>query len=210
MPRYARYSLALAILLVGAFAFLQYSHHWYRELHDPEKINFWVAFGTLALAVTTVLSVLETQQVLSREDVRHQESYAPIVTVVLHWTFHSVDGFYVRNGGLGPAMNVQLSYEAMLDVYERATDERGNITGEKMTGIAPYNNVVSLDDVISAPGSRTIDLTEEGGVSILADRIHFRSATVTYFDVFGNKYSTIYKELTSGKFGWVRPKIKAR
>jgi len=69
MSRYGRFTFFGTLLLVASVIAFQMMNQWYQGLHDPEKINFWVAFGTLALAVTTVVSVLETQLILSREDV---------------------------------------------------------------------------------------------------------------------------------------------
>lgn len=194
------YMLALILALLLAWCYL---HGWYFGLaHDADRINFWVAFGTIALATATVFSVLETQAILSQEDIRHQESYARIVTLELHENYPYIDGFYVRNGGLGPAVRLKLEYKAIKDVYAPPL-----MGVETRNGSEPVSAQINLDDVIKAPGSRTIRI----GAPIHKDRISFTTAKISYLDVFGNEYSTVYEDFASGKFKWAPiHKIRSR
>ena len=131
------------------------------------------------------------------------------MTIEVRQDYYNVQGFYVRNGGLGPAMNLTLSYEAEVDRYEATKNSEGFVVGEEKAETVPFGRSISVDDVISAPGSRSISLDDEGS-EILTGRIRFSSASIIYFDVFGNTYSTHYKDLTTGKFSWKRPRMRAR
>lgn len=210
------------IILIALFVATR--HSWFDPLHSPDKALFWtnaaVAFGTIALAMVTAGSVWESREILRQEDVRHQESYGPIVTVEPHFRWGSLDGFYLRNTGLGPAIKMHIRYTGEVRAYEAVVEQRDNkrvLTGEeRLVSTTEFSVDSDLDLVIHAPGSRSIDLGQDLNVLVQRagdNRISFRDILLKYHDVFGNEYATEYPSFTidgSQPFRWVRPTIKAR
>jgi hypothetical protein len=118
----------LAWLFVGTIVtFAATKHLWFDPLRAGEKALFWtnvlVAFGTLALALVTVASMLGTRAVIRGEDRRFQQSLAPYVTA----SFYTADldspkreevrGFNLRNTGYGMARNIRVRIKAYYTPY---------------------------------------------------------------------------------------------
>ena len=110
-------------LLVAFGVFLYFTHgHWYDGMQPEAKAHFWaeffVAWGTTALALVTWASVYETQQVIIGEDRRFQQSRAPVVTIADQNTKFfrvSPSGLLTlafENIGDGGALDVRLNLRA--------------------------------------------------------------------------------------------------
>jgi hypothetical protein len=86
-------------------------------------INFWVAAGTLAMARTTWMSLVKTDEsmaqtknVLAAEERRHQQSFAPIIELT---TNNDTDAdfikFNIQNIGKGVALNIAIEGDIRID-----------------------------------------------------------------------------------------------
>jgi hypothetical protein len=100
------------VVVVAVVTFISTKRLWFDGLHPGEKALFWtdvaVAAGTLALAIVTVASVLETRAVIRGEDRRHQQGYAPFLTLGDHFNTGAdyENGYTLWNKGDGIALNV--------------------------------------------------------------------------------------------------------
>ncbi len=197
-------TLGVAFTLVIAILWALHTQ-WYEGLTQSDKLSFWVAVGTGCLALVTFASVVETSLVLRGEDVRHQESYAPIVTLDFYESWYRQFGFRIRNTGLGPALRLHIKIDAEIECFERTPQGDGESLGTN-----PFTKDEDLAFIIHAPGSRDYLLGELQSPAGQDCRIHFNKVSIAYQDVFRNVYETVYADVRAGTYEWVRPKIRER
>jgi hypothetical protein len=162
-PRYALLGIGVAaLILVLFFVYFALTHaQWFDGMGPSEKVKFWsdfgVAFGTIALAIITVTSVFETQDVLKGEDRRFRQSRMPMVKVTA--TRRERGGVYLalRNDGDSPARNVRLTFDA----HTRLTwNEQGTPFDHDQVD---ETNVTQINELCSSfaggqPGSLRVDI----------------------------------------------------
>lgn len=106
------------------FLSLLWTHaQWYDDIGNGDKALFWtnlmVAVGTLALAFVTVWNVRQTNKVISSEERRHQQQYAPLITLQRiqylgqgsrynPQVSSGANATLARNIGMGIAINVRI------------------------------------------------------------------------------------------------------
>lgn len=227
MSRYFGYrGLSLGAILVCACAFVATKHLWFDQIAPDNKALFWtnvaVAGGTLALAVVTVVSVLQTRAVISAEDRRHQQSYAPLLT--LGEQFNNNEeykaGFVLYNIGKGVAVDITFR------VIGTATTEThvfppefwaGSISFSSEEERAAFNERHRVSRADEIDNSYFCSALADGGhdyfyQAFLAENgyaissVHYSSCAVSYADMFGNRYETIYQDDQLRKYVWVQPK----
>lgn len=229
-PSMTRGMVLAASLLVVIFIILRLAgaFNFYDALQIRDKIDFWVAVGTIGvalftagLAIVTAFSVVETQTILRAEDIRHQEQYAPFVTLELASyyektsKFSIITGFQLSSKGLGPA--IVTGYElkgafhrprvaAKPDVFEIEKGEEVPLD-LSARGISWY-----IRPSESMPVSAKEFEMERGAVPGGVPDIYivFGSVVVSYLDMFGNHYNTVYEDFGKGSYRWVKPAIEAR
>lgn len=165
----------------------------YAQWEPKEAIDFWVAAGTLGLAVVTFASVLVTKAVVSAEDRRHRQSLAPIVEVY-YVSDDDGAGFCIRNIGLGPAVNlvghVSIRYELFPLPNGPRKRSRGIEVALSVVGVG--QSLVQLDPELSANKVRDSECT-------------FQPVIFSYHDMFGNRYETSYSNFHGRRYEWSPP-----
>ena len=218
----------IAVALVLAFALrLTPLLQWAEDLARPYKegVDLWIGLATLltaaftvALAAATVVmaratsdSVRAAVSLAEAEDTRHQQKLGPILLVEPLGSSSVVDGFAIRNVGLGPAQNVYLMM-------------RG-----RCSGFLPSGDVDELRDTQDAPrapsdfdvefyATRTIiEARADAPWAVrLSESGAFRNvemasdvelvAVLSYFDIFTNEYRTATQDpLEVSEMVWLRP-----
>jgi hypothetical protein len=208
-----------SLLFWGAFfaivAFFGTKSTWYDTWKTPEQIDFWVAAGTLLLAIFTAASVGITARVLNDETVRHQQGFAPIVKidVPLHYP-SSNPGLTLLNVGKGAAINIVINVDVTYCVEEiedlgPTPDGRGKnfkYTNGPAKSYKRQRFVSALADGASGlPGASAVlkDL-DLGEIDFKNSATTFKSV-IRYFDMFGNRYETRYEDGSTTAFRWVPP-----
>lgn len=179
------------LVIVGLLIFvsIQVSMNVFTSWDTTTKASVWVAFGTLALAVVTVVSVLQSKALLSLEERRHQQAYAPILEFELDYdeTTDESGSMHLRNGGIGPALTVKLHIEGK------------NGKGGTRFEIEETRSVIAVG---GAWRIRGWDAYLEGPI-----RVDYDKSSVTYSDMFGNKFMTVLTNFWSSQSEW-RPDQK--
>lgn len=201
---------------------------------SPEAFaSFLVAAGTLALAYFTALSVVRTNDVIAAEDRRHQQSLAPLLTVQADAQAHQVEGgryevgIWIKNIGYGVALNIEVTLEAVVEysVYplvEDTNENRALFEGK----FKPFeNSVINGKSYLNLTKRESEAFDRSITISALpvgtnhfqyeqefADRqsgkaaVRYSLAVASYYDMFGNKYSTKYLDEELARYDWHQPK----
>ena len=227
--------LVFWIVFLSLVVFTMTHTSWYDQWPLGERINFWVAAGTGALAIVTAASVLATMRVISSEDRRHREGLAPIC--VAYFTRADI---HVQNIGLGPAVDVVVTGRVEYDkpIYERPLQsDTPNAAAAPFTAPS-LQHVVGRDfgarrfqtaiisvlpavkgqpekwdangfHMIEAGWATPPDVDSQTSVLrddlLYATKIGISDVCVSYADMFGNRYETQYADIYSNRYLWVRP-----
>lgn len=217
------------LVIIVVVSFVATKHIWFDALKDSDKALFWtnvaVAIGTLALAGVTWWNVRQTSAVIASEDRRHQQGFAPLVE--LDEPGSAFDGaFSVRNIGYGLALNVSINIDGKLtfespyevEVPDEEADEilraGGVITN---SGGKCYKTLRKQDTerfyvgyLLSAlksdatPAPLSYDRIRE--LHYWKPKIEYDRVTLTYQDMFGNEYATIYETDSLQYYSWQQPR----
>jgi len=176
--------------------------------------SVWVAGGTLALAVVTWWNVYQTKAVVAGEDRRHQQSFLPIVEYMFFDTSEVQNGFIhlvASNIGSGPALDIRARLQGSATIRFGVPTQTGiedqdhnyafdQLKFERSAG-APH---ISPNDsfVVTAAD---FHLTRYARGTLLPGTISVTSAEISYADVFGNRYKTIYDDFRSRKYHLEQP-----
>ena len=211
----AIWSSLVANMVIGAggvtaalvVAFVCTHRLWYDGLPSNEKVNFWnealVAYGTLALAVVTVASVLETQTVIRGEDRRHQQGFAPLLLL----KFDKKDGafkFIVSNVGLGIALKVLVLVTGEFEPTQHISAGTGGVFQERPNIEIPDGSRTHHLGALPMGGEAPVWVP---GWQTDYGKINVTDARLEYSDMFGNEYVTAYRSCTRdpNDFRWERP-----
>ena len=224
--------LAWAVVL-PAVVFVATKHIWFDTISSGEKAIFWtnvsVAIGTLALAVATVWNISQTNKVIAGEDRRHQQQFAPLVQFndYTHGGNDFQSGFSAVNIGNGLAIDITvevrglhrfdapIQFEVTSDEWAAELAEKPNVTWTYRDGrrfaydIEPRSVAFEGRYTLSAlragdPYATLYDKRIEDKTS-WHGRIEYEHVELTYYDMFGNKYSTIYRDPDIATYKWCRP-----
>ena len=206
-------TLVLVLGLIALYGGGQYAMNHWTTWTAETKASVWVAFGTLALAIVTVVSVLETRAVVRGEDRRMQQGLAPYVTArfrtVMRNEGNEIEGFVFKNSGYGIARNVSIRVEAYYSPYIE-----GDTYDERLESAKKAKaSMLTLDaacDVIAEkePASASISLMDNirvYGSGIKSGDVLVVTARIKYLDTFGNHYETIYDNWHELVTRWIRP-----
>lgn len=218
--------IAAWVFVTAVILFFATKHLWFDSLQAGEKAIFWtnvaVAFGTLALAVVTLASVLETRAVLRGEDRRHEQSYAPFLTLgdYLNTDEKYEGGYTVRNSGMGIALSITFEVRGRVTVASfdfppgpvdapMTTIEEQTAYREKYKELNDFD--ISDQESLSAsfPGgydtfSQEILKSPPGPLAEIED-VTYSHCVLRYHDIFGNRYETRYTDDRLDRFDWVQP-----
>jgi len=116
---------------------------WWDPMDPKEQAKFivdaMVGLGTLALAVVTTYNVLQTRDVISAEDRRHQQGFAPLIVIAQRKTrMRNGDsgfilqpdgtGYTVSNVGAGIATSITIEIHKVLDTSRNKVVRRDDPT----------------------------------------------------------------------------------
>jgi hypothetical protein len=175
----------------------------------PTQASIWVAVGTLALAATTVVSILETRQVLLGEEKRFQQSVAPFVVVspLADADGHFI-GFKTKNAGKGLARNVRVRIEAFY--YPDGIDETEDI-GLVLDALEKDTEARRWVDnaVVAVVAEGATESAYFAGPNVeqppLSDTL-IRRIEIDYLDMFGNEYRSTTEKYYEYAYEWNPPK----
>jgi heme exporter protein D len=196
-------------------AFASTKHVWFDTIPAGDKALFWtnvaVAAGTLALAVVTVASVLETRAVIRGEDRRHQQSFAPMLQ--LEWRERSGANtfpFALANKGMGMAINAITRVQGT--AFGSRLEKEGDPpilsqvrVSKEFAGTYKASQVALDGEVIFAV---VIEAAEVKGHREGYGDAHPKLVLIEYEDMFGNIYKTSYADWQDKRddFVWEQPK----
>jgi hypothetical protein len=211
--------LIISIALAGAF-FLTHAS-WYDHLHAEQRTQFWneffVAYGTLALALVTWASVYETQQVLAGDDLRFRQDHMPVLWILeaspqLHLGYR----VKIYNEGAGDARDAKLTFRARIGIVWKRPGEIVNshshkiITCEKQVAasyIAGRTGWVALYLDLDVSDFALAD----SGSPLVFDSNVIEICEIEYSDMFGTAgYKTVYPSPVGANdwehtFEWTTP-----
>ena len=180
-----------------------------------------VAIGTLALAIVTVGSVLETKQIISSEDLRFQQSKMPMVRIVEANVWRDDIRSWVSedqltsdrqpapcyrveyiNQGEGPALNVRLEFRSIVKtqyfpIVVQAVGESGIRESLKLESMVSHTGD-QLASYVPPKISDFVHLGIEHLEPIARAGAHMfftneiEQAVLIYEDMFGLEYKTFY------------------
>jgi hypothetical protein len=215
-------SIAIALLLIVLVLFITHGI-WF---DNPSEViqrrmdiigQLVVGIGTAALAVVTLASVYETQQVVSGEDLRFRQSRMPAVVLEdMPQSARAADGkpafnVHFRNDGEGPAQDIEVSVEGTLhrawqirkvtmDVGRRVLDPpvpggavNGDIPSATLYGgsyLKPGDSGVAA---MVLPELKAPDSTEHEIIGAFPLEWTIKGVTIKYKDVFGQQFTTAYR-----------------
>jgi heme exporter protein D len=208
------------IILVLGFTFTK--HFWFDILSPDNKALFWtnafVAIGTLALAVVTVVSLFQTRAVISGEDRRQQQGFAPLLTLGDHFNSNEEyqPGYTLYNIGKGVALqiSVRVTGEATTTTYDLPPGATFFPTEEERKAFFKQREVTKTTEV---DDSYDCSALTDGGSTFFVQQffvdsfpiitnIQYSKCSILYSDMFGNHYSTVYDDDRLGKYRWIQPK----
>jgi hypothetical protein len=214
----ASFGIAAVAILVAFLAGVLATHQlWYDCLTLEQKTVFWtgaaVAWGTLALALVTVASVIETQQVTAGEDRRFQQSRMPAVIVQ---RAHPAPGgtgvtLAIQNVGSGPALDVRLNFRARVRHLNRDAPEFQH--ADRLEELVEKNRWLVFSYLAAQTGSDdaltwiTIPYPDPPRARGLVETFTVELLQLEYRDVFRADYSTSYHGWNENprNFEWTVP-----
>lgn len=219
--------------LMLLFAFLGSKAAWYDHLALDRQVEFWVNFGvaagTLLLAMFTAQSVQETKEVLRGEDRRHQQGFAPFVTLGDHFNNNEdyQPGFTAHNIGKGVALDVQIRIdgEVTIEYYNFPVEWNpfmsvkvpGQPSREEQEQAEREREKYKVVQSLLISGNYFCSSLWDGGINyfvqhVFADnyptikQVRYTKVHVTYQDMFGNPYRTVYVDSELKKYRWEQPR----
>jgi hypothetical protein len=200
----AAIAIAVVFLLVAFAVWPRWSIYW----GTSDKINFFVAAGTLALAASTVLlarytlqSVRTSENIIAAENRRHEQSLAPILSarvVARDPVKHEITGIEVTNSGLGPALQIGITGNMQYERREYFDDGRSFKIIEKKS----FEMMNCVGAVVGAMDSAILPTGAPPKWSLSADGTFCSGITIIYRDVFGTFYQSTGVDLWHGYFYW--------
>ncbi len=200
----AAIAIAVVFLLVAFAVWPRWSTYW----ATSDKINFFVAAGTLALAVSTVLlarytlqSVRTSENIIAAENRRYEQSLAPILSarvVARDPVKHEITGIEVTNSGLGPALQIGITGNMQ---YERREYVDGG-RDFKIIDKKSFDMMNCIGAVVGAKDSAILPTGAPPKWSLSADGTFCSNITIIYRDVFGTFYQSTVVDLWHGYFYW--------
>jgi hypothetical protein len=183
------------------------------------KPLFWanvaVAAGTLALAFVTWWNVRQTTLVVTSEDRRMQQGFAPYLTATFKTApgeegipdEYDITGFIITNSGYGIARNVSIhvgAYSVPYSPGNHASAERVKMA--EGAGRARWT-LNATYDVISEKAAVTVyTYCEDGEYRQQSyEPTVVVAAWIRYVDMFGNEYETIYDDWHERRSRWIPP-----
>jgi hypothetical protein len=166
--------------LISSFIFTH--AQWYDVWETHDRLDFWVAIGTLALAITTAGSVFVTAATMSEEHHRYRQSVAPLIRIglaKLNAKPGRSSGLIAKNIGTGPALHIR-------------------IRAEFVDGTTPFRELVAG---LGIGEERSVNIGRE----VTFSREIYGTIKVSYEDVFGNIYGTEYTNFQKLEFRYIRP-----
>lgn len=191
--------LVVWVALLLAALFIATKHLWFDAMQTGEKASFWVslsvAAGTLLLAAVTWWNVRQTSRVIAAEDRRLMQSLAPLLLLQLHISGFEYGpqeffgGFTVKNHGEGLAREISIAVR-YFQTYSSESPKTHELTDS-------VDALAEREEKKIYLGQYSEDETWD------LDGVTFDEMRVTYLDMFGNSYSTIYSGLHS--YRWQPP-----
>lgn len=197
----------LIVIICATLGFHRFTN-WNAEVES----SVWVAIGTIALAGVTTWSVLQTQAVIASEDKRLQQSLAPYLTATLVFSNEdeefetAIVGVVLRNSGQGMASTVHIVLSAYFaEFIENDDDARATLAAFKEQGKRPFFRT-SYVDAIAEKEQQTARFWDDDwdGRYPSASGTLIEAIEISYQDMFGNPYKTVY-EWYPVAHHWVRP-----
>lgn len=216
-------------VVVAVFIFLgEILGPYYATLTGRDQIDFWVSVGTIAMAILTAVlalattfTVYESRAFLHAEDIRHQEQYAPYVTLEIvsdyekGQQFTLVRGFQLVSRGIGPA--IITAYKVAGIYYRPQFVQQKDVfaleRGESLTLDLDVSGIFWYLPVAHSTVVKVKEFEYEAGRApggVPDTYIEFGMVVVEYEDVFQNAYRTVYEDFGAGSHRWVKPRIHAR
>ncbi len=179
---------ALIVLAVIGLGF-------YHGFDASTKANVWVAVGTLFLALITWWSLSQTRAVIAAEDRRHQQGFAPLLTIA---QTESSDGrirMTVSNVGHGIAQRVLVQLSGYFT-------NRSNPNAATLA--IPRDSEAHHISVIAVRGRAGLSFPIVIGTLPF---VHLKSIRIEYADMFGNGYVTEYLafSVNPNEMRWQQP-----
>ena len=158
------------------------------------KASVWVAFGTLALAVVTVVSVLETRSVSSRRGSTASAELCNEVSGLESASDEPFGVFALTNRSNGLANQIRVT--AKLTLYFVVL--RGDIARESSEDVT-YDGTISQ----VAPSEKVFINLLSQAAKRDNRRIAVHAVSLAYEDMFGNEYTTAYSDWERNEYNFV-------
>lgn len=165
---------------------------------SPNTISWW--------------NVKVTGSVISAEDRRLQQSLAALLIIQLipngdkHHSDDRFNGFRVTNHGKGLARDVKISLEYFNLVKARVDEKKLGVARKielQRTTELPYQLSDSVDAIAERDHAVTWFGLEFGEIDDTT-MTEFRNIRLSYLDMFGNPYETVYDDIVT--YRWLPPK----
>jgi len=179
-PKARRLKALQAIAIIAAIAGAAFLLPRITTFDAPTLASIWVAVGTLALAIVTYISVLQSTKILAAEERRFQYGFAPLVQLRAPIADVQIDKLIAENVGVGPACSTYVNI--------RYSSRDGSSSG-----------FCCLDAQSIAAGG-TVDLPFHSAFA--PEQLLFHDIHITYHDVFGKWFRTQYKEFSLTRYKW--------
>lgn len=192
-------ALATGILMI---LFFLTKGVWYdTSLDVPARVSFWnealVAYGTLALAIVTVASVWETQQVIKGEDLRFRQTRMPMLKIVALRPESTQYRVAISNVGEGAAREIKIDFKAEVewkwsdqgfaDNRDKKRKSSFNVRRQFTASyLEPDGSIEALVEAMNSEGDEAAMMPNPLLTNSVLD------ARIEYRDVFGSYYVTDY------------------
>ena len=183
---------------------------WYYTLDKTQTIEFWVAFGTILLALVTSAAVIISLSQNMSEHKRFEQGYAPLVEI-LHFSTQGnlFNQMSLQNTGYGPALNIQLRVIGtwLKRHYEELPPPSAdNPAPPVRTELLPFR-IEGSHSMLMPGDAWGFYIKDYGGPEAIDQNgLDAHIALVNYEDRFGNAYSTRYVDFNRREHEWIRPK----
>ena len=158
--------------------------------------------GTLALAFFTRESVRRTDDVIQGEERRHQQSFAPLIDCIGAEVVESLVQVRLNNAGGGLALNLAIR------VFGNWSSKEFR---PQVSPLTPWPDVeAEYSTLVSVVPLRHDYAVKKVTMSGASPEKHYTVFTalqvfMSYEDAFGNSYSSVYDDFSTGLLNWKRP-----